>query len=128
MDYKIPLVLSDDAGIRLAGKLDECFYCGRKVGQPHKLACVILQKKIKVKYTFELDIEVPYDSQKDMIEFHRNEGIWCANNAIQELQEYKKQLDKEGKCLCQGHKFSMEVIEIPKAPPYRKNKNGEIVD
>jgi hypothetical protein len=117
----MPLVLSNDDGIRPAGKPDECFYCKQKVGQPHKSDCVILSRKVKVRYSFEIEIEVPWEWDAETIRFHRNDSSWCANNAIRELEEFT---DDDARCLCQG--FHCEVLEIPDAKPYRKDKDGNI--
>ena len=117
-----PKVLIDDDGIRPAGQPDECFYCGQKVGQPHKLDCVILTRKVKIRYSYEIEIEVPHSWDKDTIEFHRNDSSWCAHNSLEELEEFG---DKDNGCLCSY--FSAEVLEIPDTAPYRRNKNGEVV-
>lgn len=119
----LPLVLVNDDGIRPAGRPDECLYCHQKVGQPHLYDCVILSKKVKIKYTFDIEIEVPYSWGIDEIEFHRNESSWCATNAIEELKKYEEETNN---CLC--HCFHAQVIEIPNIPPYRRNKDGEIVN
>ena len=113
------LVLQDDDGIRPAGNPDECFYCHQKVGTPHKNDCVILNRKVKVRYTFEIEIEQPHSWDKQQIERHRNNGSWCADNAVSELDNYP------GSCLCPV--FHCEVLEIPDVPPFRKNKAGEVV-
>lgn len=44
----------------------------------------------------EYDIEVPCDWDAYMVEFSRNDGTWCADNAIDELRKLSK---SEG-CLC----------------------------
>ena len=44
-----PLVDVKDDGIRPAGSPDECFYCCQKVGQLHKLDCVIVEKLIEMR-------------------------------------------------------------------------------
>lgn len=109
-----PIVLLDDAGIRPAGKSDECFYCHQKVGTEHKKDCVILQKKVKMKYTFEVEIEVPWFWNKNQIEFHFNGSSWCADNALNTLEELSKTLG----CLCSI--FNAKVINNPRSIPYRK--------
>ena len=78
-------------------KSDEnnCFYCQRPIGQPHKTDCVLIRKKAKVKLTIEYDIVVPAFWDEHDIEFHRNESSWCKSNLIDELEE----IDKE-RCLC----------------------------
>jgi len=122
MTTTMPIVLPDDDGIRPAGKPDECFYCRQKVGTPHKQDCVIPSRKVKVRYSFDIEIEVPWEWDKHMIEFSRGESSWCASNAIEELEKYES--ESEG-CLCGV--FDCEVLEIPDAPPYRKNQSGEVV-
>jgi hypothetical protein len=111
------LVLVNDYGIRTAGNPDECFYCHQKVGTLHKEDCVILQKKVKVRYIFDIEIEVPFSWDKEMIEFHSNEGSWCSDNSIQELKTFAK----EKGCLCEYHKC--EVLEMKVQEPYRKIGN-----
>lgn len=87
IELKHPIVTKDDDGIRPAGKPDECFYCSEKVGQKHKLDCVTITRKVVVEYAFTLVIDFPQTWDKEDIEFNRNEGTWCANNALAELLE-----------------------------------------
>lgn len=116
----LPIVLPNDDGIRPAGKPDECFYCQQKVGKEHKYNCVILSKKVTVRYSYEIEIEVAHAWDENMIEFHRNDSSWCADNSIDELEKYTK----DG-CLC--HVFSCEVLSMPNVKPYRRNDHDEIV-
>lgn len=118
---ELPKVLNNDNGIRPAGKPDECFYCNQKVGEPHKADCVILHKKVKVKYTFEIEVEVPHHWDKHDVEFHRNDSSWCADNSFEEIESHAK---KHG-CIC--HAFECEVTEMPEMEPYRRNDKGEVV-
>ena len=124
-DISIPLILKNDNGIRPNGQPDECFYCQQKVGQPHKIDCIILTRTVKVKYSFDIEIEVPYSWNAEDIEFHRNDGSWCANNALKELNKFAKKIDIEGECFC--NYFKAKVLEIPEASPYRYNKDHDIV-
>jgi len=82
---------------------------------------VILNKKVKIKYIFEVEVEVPYSWNKDNIEFKYGKSSWCADNALEELEELSNKLG----CLCGI--FDSEVISISEAPPYRKNDKDEIV-
>ncbi len=119
---ELPKVLNNDNGIRPAGEPDECFYCKQKVGNPHKEDCVILKKKVKIKYTFEIEIEVPYSWGKDEIEFYRNGCPWCGDNSFDDIQSYA---EKQG-CICSA--FKAEVTGMPEMKPYRTNDKGEVVD
>lgn len=73
-----------------------CFYCGRKIGNPHGNNCPLIRKTVTVRMTVDYEINVPSDWDKDMIEFHRNESGWCSNNAIAELEKLREKLE----CLC----------------------------
>lgn len=100
MMIELPLVTKDDDGIRPAGKPDECFYCGAKVGEHHHYDCVTVTKTVKVKATVEYEIEVPLFWKKDNIEFHYNDGTWCADNIVNDLDNYIAKLNEKGECLC----------------------------
>lgn len=113
---QMPLVLPNDDGIRPAGAPDECFYCRQKIGQPHGRECVAVHKKVKVLYTYELEIEVPYFWTKENVESHRNESSWCASNGIEELNNHFGREDTD--CGCAG--FSCEYIEDVPGEPYGK--------
>lgn len=99
-DGNPPIVKEDDTGIRPAGKPDECFYCHRKVGEPHKYDCVTVVKKVKMMATIYYETEVPVSWCDEDIKSHYNNGTWCSNNIVQELQSYIDYLDKKGECLC----------------------------
>lgn len=79
----------------------KCFYCSQPVGKPHKDDCVIWTREVVVRMTVEYAIEVPHFWDKEMIEFHRNDSSWCANNALDELAE----LENGNHCLCPVAKF-----------------------
>ena len=120
---KLPVVLPDDDGIRPAGKPDECFYCNQKVGTSHLSDCVILDKKIKIAYTFEIEIEVPHSWKRSDVEFHRNDSSWCASNAIGEIEGAIERAGYD--CACPV--MRARVVSMSKELPYRRNKIGQIV-
>ena len=91
--------------MRPASTLQECFYCHEPIGGQHKPECVLLKKRVKVRMIAEYEIDVPNHWNKHNIEFHRNEGSWCADNAIEELEA----LAKAHGCLCGVMRF--EYIE-----------------
>jgi hypothetical protein len=88
---KWPEVLPNDNGIRPAGKSNECFYCKQKVGQLHKQDCVTVTSVLrfnvlmndKVVGTFEQ--HEPYSQDLDTIMFRLNEGSWCADNCLDDV-------------------------------------------
>lgn len=112
-------VLENDNGIRPAGKPDECYYCNSKVGEIHKTDCVIIKQRVKVKYTYEIEIDVPHHWDPDMILFHRNDSTWCASNGLRDIERF---LRKEGMgCPCPI--FSCSYIEtVDNKPSYLKEK------
>lgn len=87
MKRKGPWVVTPDSagGIRPAGPPDRCFYCGVQVGEEHAAQCVIRLRTVVVAMEIEYVVSVPEDWDADTIYFHRNEGSWCSNNGMAEL-------------------------------------------
>jgi len=117
-----PLVDPHDDGIRPAGPPDACFYCQQKVGQSHKRDCVVVSKKVWVRYSFDVEIEVPHAWTPEQIEFHRGESSWCASNALVELNErYPDTEDSVCPCAIFDCTYLGTIDEIPRtkvrAPP-----------
>jgi hypothetical protein len=110
-----PLVKDED--VRPARQDGTCFYCRQELGTPHQEECVIWTKKVRVRVTLEYEIEVPRNWTKENIEFHRNEGTWCADNMVEELENWMgtSGIDyaEEGyrPCMCGTTHF--EVVETP---------------
>jgi hypothetical protein len=73
-----------------------CCYCQQPVGSPHKDDCVLIKKKVLIRMTVEYEVSVPASYDKGDVEFHRNEGSWCADNVFDELEA----LCEEHGCLC----------------------------
>lgn len=119
MEHPWPTVQPNDPGIRPAGPQDACFYCRQKVGQEHGRDCPIVQKRVKVRYSFEIELLQPHHWDKGRIEFHRNDGSWCAVNAIRELEG----LTSEGQCLCPV--FNCEVLDMGDGVPVVEERKGE---
>ena len=94
-----------------------CFYCREGIGENHSLECVNVRKKVKMKYTFFIEVDMPYSWEKSDIEFYRNGSSSCADNAVQEVSEYVDELNKNGDCLCSGDRFLAECLD--------ENNNGE---
>lgn len=117
-----PIVALNDSGIRPAGPPDECFYCQARVGQPHGEKCGVVTKLIRARYIIDVDLRVPYSWDKDRFEFHRNDGTWCANNAVNEIEAHIQaepinDVSSVGTCLC--HRFKAEFVSVLDATPTR---------
>ena len=85
-----------EKAMRPAATLRACFYCREPIGGQHKHDCVLVTKKVKVRAVIEYEIEMPASFDKAAIEFQRNDGCWCADNMIRELEALKE----EKGCLC----------------------------
>ena len=90
-----PIVAAEDVN-KVMGPPGTCFYCQEPVGSPHGRECVTVTRTIRVRYSFELEVEVPHFWDKDEIEAHRNDSSWCASNAVDEMRKYAG-----GRCLCE---------------------------
>lgn len=54
------------------------------------------QKTVTVRITIDLPMRFPKEWSNEHIEFHLNEGSWCANNIIGEIESYSE----EHGCIC----------------------------
>lgn len=86
---------------RPLGPPGHCTYCGAVLGSLHKVDCALISKKVLVRMTVEYEVDVPFHWGKEEVEFHRNEGSWCADNSIEELER----LAQDKGCLCGVVKF-----------------------
>lgn len=105
MNHHNQRVVAADA--RPAGKPGECFYCWKSVGEMHEFDCVIPQKKVRVRFSIDYEVSVPFSWNKRNIEFHRNESSWCQLNGWREILNVRRQTG------CCGGKF--EVLPAPAA-------------
>lgn len=112
------LVLPNDDGIRLSSDPSKCFYCNQSVGSPHQADCVCLHKKVKVRFTIELEIEEPASWQASDINFRYNDSSWCASNFLGLLRESFDEMDKAGSCPCGS--FSAEYMHDVDSTPCSK--------
>jgi hypothetical protein len=85
---------------RPAGKPDECFYCGVKLGQAHAVGCVVRTRTILVRTTIEHVVTVPENWDENHIYFYHNEGTGCGDNQISRLEELVERLDDADRCTC----------------------------
>lgn len=91
--------LVTEKAMRPASDERQCFYCQQAVGLFHKPDCVLISKVVTISMHVEYPIVVPADWKAENVEFHRNEGSWCSDNAIGELERFS---EAHG-CLCQTH-------------------------
>lgn len=85
-----------EAAMRPASLVLACFYCHQGIGDKHLTTCVLVKRRVTVRTIIEHVIEVPAHWDAEMVEFHRNESSWCADNFIGELQE----LAQSQGCIC----------------------------
>ncbi len=83
--------------VRPAGKPDKCFYCNEKLGDEHKLDCVIRRKTVVIDITIRMVRPVVDDMDKETIEFYLNDSGFCIDNIlIGELEDLSERMG----CLC----------------------------
>ena len=90
-----------EKAMRPANNIRQCFYCHQPIGESHKPNCTLVQKKAKVRMIIDYEIEVPAFWTEKYINFHRNLGSWCADNALYELEK----ISEEEGCLCSRSVF-----------------------
>lgn len=134
-----PLVDPKDDGIRPAGKPDQCFYCRQRVGNPHALDCVIVEKLIEMRVEATVNgrvylgvwrLKEPHYWTKESSEFHKNESSWCAGSLMRERDSGSvtwedglvvwDELAKVGDCLCEALNF--KFLRVVDATPTRERR------
>jgi len=131
-----PIVCNDDPGIRPAGKPDRCFYCKKKIGEPHGNDCVMVSKRILMRIestdgsiTGSWEFASPYSFSPETEEYMKNDGTWCANNVFdsdeivwdQPDALVRLKLKSEDKCLCDELRFEFVrvVDDTPRVVDHR---------
>jgi len=107
-------------GVSPAGKPDECFYCGEKVGSIHKPECVIRNRTVVLKVEIEIVMDVPEFWDEEDINFHYNESSWCASN----LDIPLSRMEQHDECLCNYTKINY----VREATKEDEDKHGLWVD
>lgn len=74
-----------------------CFYCAEPLGSNHLSTCVLVRKKVKVRFSIEYEVAVPSFWSGADVDFHRNDSSWCKSNVIEELRDMIHSGDD---CLC----------------------------
>jgi hypothetical protein len=120
----MPLVLPDDAGLRDI-KPGVCFYCHSPIGTPHGERCVCVKKRVRMKYTFTVEVDVPFCWDGPETEDYYNDHS-CATNRIDEVEDFARSLpdathdDSGVGCLC--NYFECEFIEVVDPTPRNKRE------
>jgi hypothetical protein len=96
MQYKVT-----EKSMRPASSEKCCFFCLQKIDDFHLKDCVLINKKVLVRMVVEYEIEMPAHWDKEKIEYNRNKGGWCSDNALEELER----LSAEKGCLCKVMRF-----------------------
>lgn len=117
-------VEADD--VRPARPDGTCFYCRQQLGEPHKPECILPQRRVRLRMTVEYDVNVPADFDQAMIEFARNQGSWCASNALDELTERFGDNSPDGSCMCGSAHFEV-VGGLGEVPDTAKVTNDFVV-
>lgn len=114
-----PVVRADD---RLNQKLG-CLYCSRGIGAKHLEDCVAVQKRVRVRYSFEIEIDRPISWDKAHIEYHMNEGSPCADSVLDDLNAVRKQRAEEGQCMCAA--FTGTFVRVVDPTPRTAGSNAK---
>lgn len=94
-----------DAAQRPARPDGRCFYCHAAVGATHEPSCVLIVRRVRIRMTVEYEADdVPACWTAEDIESYRNDGAWCANNALDELRALFG--DDRGPCMCESARFA----------------------
>jgi hypothetical protein len=75
------------------------------------------RKTVRIRATVEYDLEVPEDWTNKDIEFHRNEGTYCTDRIVEELQDQVGTEDihhtEDGYRPCMCGLAHFEVLDAP---------------
>ncbi len=116
-----PLVTPNDVSIDAMGRPNQCYFCRQKVGAPHNPNCSSVTKRVLVRYSFLLELEVPHHWTGDDLEAHRNDSSWCANSAVVEIAE---EFGAEGReCACSS--FECEYVDTVDATPRSRTREPD---
>jgi len=75
-----------------------CFYCNVPIGGFHKQDCVLIHKRMSVRLIIEYEAEVPAHWTAEQANRYRNDGTWCKDNAMRDVERY---MEAKGRmCVC----------------------------
>lgn len=111
-----PIVTADAAGgIRPAGPPDQCFYCAAAVGQPHARKCSLVCKRVRVKFTYAIDVQVPHNWSPQDVAFYYGASSWCALNGLALIEAHA---DRAETCFCgDPDGFYAEFVKVVDETP-----------
>lgn len=73
------------------------------MGSTHEDDCVLVKKRIRIRVVIEYEVDEPASWGEKDVESYRNEGSWCANNLIGELEQLTEHAFG---CLCNHAEFT----------------------
>lgn len=89
-------IIATEGSARKGGAAGECFYCKAKHGTAHTDECVLVKRKVRLRFTIEYDADCPASWDAASIERFRNGSTFCMDNVLQDLDVLST---VEG-CLC----------------------------
>lgn len=105
---------------RPAGSNVKCFYCGQYIHHFHRDDCILVCRDVTVRLTFlhedgiittEFTEVLPASWNEDLIDFHYNGSSWCADNALDEIDQGVANRIQEcvddGECICAYSRFDV---------------------
>lgn len=87
--------------LSLIGNTEKCTYCNSKENEEHDMDCVQRKRTVIIEMKINIAIEVPEHWGEEMINFHKNESSWCADNILDDL----KRMRRYDGCLCSQAEF-----------------------
>jgi len=90
------------------GSQDHCFYCNQKVGSDHKADCVMIDRKVRVSVTLEIDTWLPASYDAEVADFYFFESSWCADRIVNDITDYVASKNAAGDCICED--FDLEFL------------------
>lgn len=119
-------IVTADNGPRPAGRPDQCFYCKSSIGTEHMPDCVCRLRTVVVEAIITYTIDVPEQWSAHDIEYQRNDGSWCANGMLGELEKICSDDPENPRCLCEVAKFKY-VREATADDEWKSNTPKDIL-
>ena len=78
-----PVVLSDDVALNPLTRC--CIACDSPIGDPHALTCSAVGRKVRIRYTFDVEVVVPCRMSDAEVLQRRKSHDWCGSAALREI-------------------------------------------